>query len=366
MKISALLILTFIFSAFSWSFSQCNGEFSLCQKRYDEVAYLTTHNAFNSSQGGFTFPNHNFDIEQQLNDGVRALMIDVYNLFGNAVVYHGTSILGTSPLQDELEKIKNFLDLNPNEVVTVILECYVDANTIESELTSVGLINDLYTHTIGTSWPTLEELINMNKRCLIFSDENDAGTIQGWYHYMWDHMVETHFSVNSINDFTCDYNRGDPQNDLFILNHFITNAVGVGVESEAEIANSNPFFLNRALQCQTSSGKLPNFVTVDFYELGDSKLVVDQLNGVAPLTLGETIQQNSLKITPTITERYSELICDESDFELRFLTYSGRDVTEHIRITQLEQEKFRLDLVDISPGMYIVQSGSSSARLIKQ
>ena len=79
-------------------FSQCNGSIDSCDKRYDEVAYLTTHNAFNSRQDSFIFPNHNTNIEAQLNSGVRALMIDVYEDNGISVVYHGYSFLGSKPL----------------------------------------------------------------------------------------------------------------------------------------------------------------------------------------------------------------------------------------------------------------------------
>ena len=75
-------------------FSQCNGSIDSCNKRYDEVAYLTTHNAFNSRQDSFLFPNHNTNIEAQLNSGVRALMIDVYDDNGISVVYHGNSFYG--------------------------------------------------------------------------------------------------------------------------------------------------------------------------------------------------------------------------------------------------------------------------------
>jgi hypothetical protein len=48
------------------------------------------------------------------------------------------------------------------------------------------------------------------------------------------------------------------------------------------MVNHDPFFVERALQCQAESGFLPNFVTVDFHDIGDVLNVVDVLNGVAP------------------------------------------------------------------------------------
>ena len=261
------------------SYAQCNGSLNLCSKQYNEVAYLTTHNAFNSDQDGLSFPNQTYNIASQLNDGVRGLMIDVYDYLGDPTAYHSTFLLGTIPLSDIFNDIKTFLDNNPNEVATIILECYVTANDIEDEINQSGLSNYLYTHNSG--WPTLQNMINNNSRLVIFTDVDDASSSQSWYHYVWDYAIETHYSVGNINDFTCDFNRGDPLNDLFIFNHFVTDAtLGYGLYNESNDVNANPFFINRALDCQTQTNKLPNFVTVDYYELGDGLAVVDQLNGL--------------------------------------------------------------------------------------
>ena len=261
------------------SYAQCNGSVNLCSKQYNEVAYLTTHNAFNSDEDGLLFPNQSYNIASQLNDGVRGLMIDVYNHFGTPTAYHSLFMLGTIPLSDIFNEIKTFLDNNPNEVVTIILECYVTANDIDDEINQSGLSNYLYTH--NTEWPSLQNMIDNDNRLAIFSDVDDASSSQSWYHYVWDYAVETHYSAGTINDFTCDFNRGDPLNDLFIFNHFVTDAnLGYGLYTESNDVNTNPFFINRTLNCQNQTNKLPNFVTVDYYELGNGLDVVDQLNGV--------------------------------------------------------------------------------------
>ena len=259
--------------------SQCNGSFQLCDKKYNEVAFLTTHNAFNSSEDNFQFPNQTYNILNQLNAGVRGLMIDVYDNNGTPMVYHSFSILGSIPLQDIFNDIKSFLDLNTNEIVTLILECYIDANSIENVLQQSLLNNYLYSKDSQSNWATLDEMITSNKRLIIFSDQNDASSSQSWYHYVWDYAVETHFSVSDINDFSCEYNRGDSINDLFIFNHFLTDDLfGYGLYNESLIVNSNPFFIDRVTSCWQSKNKFPNFLTVDFVELGDAQTVVNQIN----------------------------------------------------------------------------------------
>jgi len=278
MKKSIYILFTLQF-IIQTSYAQCNGSLDLCLKQYNEVAYLTTHNAFNSDEDGLLFPNQTYNIASQLNDGVRGLMIDVYDFLGTPMAYHSVIALGYIPLSDIFNDIKTFLDNNPNEIATIILECYVTANDIEDEINQSGLSSYLYTH--NTVWPTLQNMIDNDNRLVIFSDVDDASSSQNWYHYVWDYAVETHYSVNTINDFTCDFNRGDPLNDLFILNHFVTDStLGYGLYNESNDVNANPFFITRALDCQTQTNKFPNFVTVDYYELGDGLAVVDELNGV--------------------------------------------------------------------------------------
>ena len=136
--ISFTSLILFFFCTIN-GFSQCNGSIDLCDKRFDEVAYLTTHNAFNSRQDSFIFPNHNTNIEAQLNSGVRALMIDVYEDNDISVVYHGYSFLGSKPLSAYLNTIKYFLDTNPNEIITIILECYTNANAIENDMSNARI-----------------------------------------------------------------------------------------------------------------------------------------------------------------------------------------------------------------------------------
>ena len=46
------------------------------------------------------------------------------------------------------------------------------------------------------------------------------------------------------------------------------------------MVNHDPFFIEHVRRCEAEAGQLPNFVTVDFYEIGDVFRVVDSLNGV--------------------------------------------------------------------------------------
>ena len=262
---SFLYFITFNF------YAQCNGSNDLCNKRYNEVAYLTTHNAFNSKQDRYLFPNQKSNISEQLNNGVRALMIDVYDDNGSTVVYHAYKFLGSQPLSVYLNDVKYFLDNNPNEILTIILETYTSSNAIENEINKVGLLKYLHTQDVNSTWPKLQTMIDSNKRLVILSDKNDANEKQSWYHYVWNFAVE-----NKYGEINCEFNRGNPENSLFIFNHFITSLTGN--KENANKVNSFKYLMNHITNCKDLKNKFPNFITVDFYEIGESIDVVSKLN----------------------------------------------------------------------------------------
>lgn len=354
-------LIAFTILAVSNSLAQCNGFPELCNKRFDEVAYLTTHNAYNAGNEGFTFPNHNFGLTDQMNYGVRGLMLDVYDDGGVATVYHSTNILGSQPLSSNLAEIKNFLDANPNDIVTIIFECYIDANMMEQSFTDAGLISYLHTQTLGDPWPTLQQMIDVGGRLVVLTDTDDAGPGQEWYHYVWDFAVETHFSNGSPSDFSCEFNRGDSINDLFILNHFITTIVGTGSEPDAQVVNAYDFFYPRAVQCMNEKQKFPNFPTIDFHEHGEPKRVVDSLNQVST---GVGIE-NSTAFKPQVSMlgdgRFLITTNLKENFQITVFDAHGREVLNRISI----QSEFSIDLSDHPNGLYLINlnSGKSSSTL---
>ena len=346
-----LLLLSVSMLCASAARTQCNGLTESCLRPYDEVAYLTTHNAFNVGSEGYAFPNQNNAIDQQLTDGVRGFMLDVYDFFGTPTLYHGSIVLGSEPLSNALNSFKSFLDNNPNEVVTIILECYVSANDIEDEINGAGLDGYLYTKDPFANWSTLQEMIDANTRLVIFSDVDDASASQEWYHYMWDHATETHFSVGDPNDFTNEFNRGDSLNDLFIFNHFVTDPIlGIGQEAASTIVNDSLFLMTRIVNNYQETEKFPNFVTLDFYELGDGKAIVDHLNG-GHLDVKE-LQSDWLSIFPNPAEDYILVRSPIYPTEIKVLDMKGKTVIDGIVLTS---ETDKINLSELNSGIYYLQ-----------
>ena len=263
--------------------ARCNGSRLLCDRAYDAVSYPTTHNAMSNAEEGWIGPNQDYSITHQLEDGVRALMLDTWYFDGQVVLCHGGDVFpcdltGMKPLVDGLAEIKTFLDRHPNEVVSIIFESYVSEADVLSAFMASGLLSSVHVQSAADPWPSLRDLILADTRLVVFTDDSAASL--PWHLYVWDFAWETHFSFATPQDFTCTRNRGSAANSLFILNHFLTKVVGSPLL--ADMVNHNPLFIDRAEQCQSESGRLPNFVTVDFYDIGDLFAVVDSLNGVAP------------------------------------------------------------------------------------
>ena len=147
------------------------------------------------------------------------------------------------------------------------------------------------------------EMIDLDKRIVLFSD-NEVQNPPSWFHFLWEHAVETHFSNESIDDFSCDLNRGEEQNPLFIFQSLYHNFL-LAISNlelyyeQVEEVNSNPYFINRVYDCALEVDKFPNFITVDFYDIGDCMQVVNVLNELPEYNTKETEDQNIIYPNPS-------------------------------------------------------------------
>ncbi|MDG2304059.1 MAG: hypothetical protein P8R42_05275 [Candidatus Binatia bacterium] len=263
---------------------QCNGAASLCDRPFDEVSYATSHNAMSTDAEGWLAPNQQVSVPDQLDAGIRSLMLDTWYWGGDAVLCHGgeiapglgCDITGEKPLDVGLAELTTYLDTHPHEVLSIIFESYISEADTAADFAASGLLAHVHTQPVGTPWPTLRDLIAAGTRLVVFTD--DWGGTLPWHHYVWAHAWETHFSFTTPAAFSCTPNRGSTSNALFILNHFLTKPFAS--QALAEMVNHSPLFIDRAEQCQSESEDLPNFVTVDFENIGEVYDVVRSMNGL--------------------------------------------------------------------------------------
>lgn len=253
----------------------CNGSAALCDRRVDEVVFATTHNAMSSVDDGWIAPNQTHPVVTQLRAGVRGLMLDTHaNADGLPSLCHGSCGFGQKPLSEGLREIATFLRCNPREVITIIFEAYITPAETDAAFKESGLIDFVRAQPLGQAWPKLGELIDKDERLIALTD--DPAGEPAYYHHVWDYAWDTPYAAATPDELKCEVGRGDAKNALFIFNHFLTKPTAD--QKLAEQVNHNPFFINRTQSCATMTGDLPNFVTVDFYDIGDLFDVVTTLN----------------------------------------------------------------------------------------
>jgi hypothetical protein len=316
----------------------CNGSAKLCDRPLADVALPAAHNAMSAAeQPGWFFPNQERGISQQLDDGVRGLLLDAHAGFpasGGKVktdlgdltnverkkyveelgqtgvdaalrirdrlvtggdeskrgVYlcHRFCELGAIPFDTGLDQIRNFVVQNPDEVLVVVVEDYVGSKGIVAAVEKSGLDDYVYRGPITGSTPTLGELVSSGHRVVLMAEEGGGGAA-AWYRRGYDDVLrETPYAFTDAAGLTdpkklaksCQPNRGSESNPLFLLNHFVTTAPAPK-PSIAKQVNAYDRLLARARKCEQARDQVPNLVAVDFYGLGDLTRVVDKLNGVS-------------------------------------------------------------------------------------
>lgn len=254
----------------------CNGHDALCDRRVTEVTFAGTHNSMSNADAGWIAPNQRHGLTRQLEDGVRALMLDTHEWEGDLYLCHAYCDLGAQLLVEGLAELTVFLDAHPREVVQIIFQDAIAIEDTRRALTEAGLADRLYVWT-DRSDPTLQELIDAGTTLIVGleSGASDAAGLQG----AWDLWTDTPYSFSEPEDFSCERNRGADDNALFLVNHWIGNPLPSEAESAA--VNARAVLLDRARSCAEARGRPVNFLGVDFYNVGDLFDVVDTLNGVS-------------------------------------------------------------------------------------
>lgn len=304
----------------------CNGHADLCDRPFDEVAYLSTHNSMaDASDHGWFIPEQRDAIPVQLEQGVRALLIDVWpgraagevvrtstrahqealavaeaELGPHAVaaalrvadsvagqpqgpeqryLCHGLCEIGATPFVRTLEHVRSWLVAHPDEVLSIIIEDYVEPSEIATDVEAAGLLPFVRTPEIGAAWPTLAEMIRSGERLVVMLEEGEGGPEAPWLVNAWDHVQDTPYTFDEVEDFSCEPNRGDDDAPFFLLNHWLSGFTSL--VTDAQLVNTMDVLGARAEQCWEERGQIPNYVAVNFSAIGDGLAVVDELNGVA-------------------------------------------------------------------------------------
>jgi hypothetical protein len=284
--VAALLVLACTTPSPAPAPASCNGHAELCGRAYDAVAFPGNHDSYASVAYGVLDADQTYTLTRQLQDGMRVLHLEIIPDNGQPYLCHTLCGLGGLSLADGLTEVRTFVEGAPAEVVTLLTEStQITTDQIASAFDAAGLTKYAHAHTLGQPWPTLGQMIQNGERVVVFhADQSSTGGSS--FDWMLDRFAwtwETPWDNQTSTDFgRCDADRGTKGSSIYVVDNYLEN-LPVETPANAALTNDNPFLVDRLLFCKQTEATLPNFVMVNYYEVGDVLHDVDVLNGFAPM-----------------------------------------------------------------------------------
>jgi hypothetical protein len=332
--------------------------------RYDQVTFLTAHNAFANYQEGWQYAMQELSIKNQLEYGVRGLMLDVYpSRKGDEIVLcHGgcgfwhhifnQHMISFDPthktLRSTLTEINDWLDQNPSEIITIFLESYVDPALLDTYIKSHEIFKKTLTPQLKHNlcirkltqsssskkssfskydpceiWPKIQKFIDLNLRVVFFIEPHQRGYIyEDFFGFIpvWKYVYETQYGEHDIQKACVERDESKrykgSNRDLYLLNYFPSLRGKLAylklfdtsfVQLSEEKANSYEQVINLIKTCHKTGvmkNKTPNFIALDFVDKGNPLKVVNELNATHATLLTGTENEisNAGKISKDAVE----------------------------------------------------------------
>ncbi|MDP2343854.1 MAG: hypothetical protein Q8O67_23040 [Deltaproteobacteria bacterium] len=259
----------------------CNGHPELCDRALDDVVFVGAHNAMSSRDDGFLGPNQSLALPGQLRFGVRAFLIDTKDPAADdddVRLCHNSCDLGSVTLVSWLERLRTFLEEEPDTVVQLLVQDAASPADTEAAFIKADLLSELYVYA-GGAFPTLAALIDDGTRIFLTAESVDTAPLP-WFQPMFQLYSDTPFAHDDLaalqDPSSCVLNRGAADLPLFLVNHWI----GAPAEQNADVANVAAVMDERVRRCAAERERVPHVVAVDFVDHGDVVDVVDGLNGL--------------------------------------------------------------------------------------
>ncbi|KIJ21960.1 hypothetical protein PAXINDRAFT_165285 [Paxillus involutus ATCC 200175] len=318
----------------------CNGSPDLCTRSFGNVTFVGAHDSYAVGINNLA-TNQDYNITQQLNDGIRMLQMQAHNLSGVIQLCHTScSLYNGGPLSTYLGTVKTWLDANPNEVLSLLIVNSDDfpPTSYDSVFKGAGLDTMSYAPPSAsipaTQWPTLGSLIDSGTRLITFMDASADFSSVPYIIDEFTNIWESPYDVTTTFDCSVNRTKGDSSTQMYLINHFLDTLVlgqPVPDPSQANQTNavSGPNSLGDQFDlCVTQYGRNPNFMLVDFYEYGGGSVfeVAATANGVtySPTTpIATPIPQGSSSTTGSGTTSSNSAVSATTQWATASVLVSG-------------------------------------------
>lgn len=267
-------------------------------RSFDSFLWITAHNAANF---GNLLPNQSFSLREQLERGVRGLMLDVWERSGSLYTCHQDCAFHgrVAPLEDDLSTIVAFLSHRPDAVVTLHLEDHYPRALMEAlsrrrpDLFALSFDpTDPRWQTSSPGWPTLRQMIEAGQRLIITTQRSELGGTypgsQAYFIHDQSLVTENYWSLGTTifsHDSSCVARwQGVPlaqqssdfgMRRLFVMNHFH----GVPFAPHSGTDNRLDTVLDRLqAHCLPAAQRMPSFLALDFIDYGDMLELAESYN----------------------------------------------------------------------------------------
>jgi hypothetical protein len=300
--------------------------------KYNQVSWLAPHNSYASTyplsgklenQFNYYYAQQLFSLEQLLNIGCRVLDLDTHENteglfekegYKKGEVYHAHQNLILDRLlrgkltpprtfTSSLEMIKRFLEENPQEIVTLTFENYVEANKFDQTVLSVpGLEKFIlkpedWNPQKQNGWPTLGWMVKNNKRLVLFMETGEETKVA---RKISDQFVATGYGTLDVKKLVGTLLLGpSKEQPKFLFAAVLTTSEPVPTIPSGTFLQQAQYIINHLNEIQKNTdfqeinsslleqfiedlkkkyGRLPNFIALDHVEVGNGFKIVDRIN----------------------------------------------------------------------------------------
>lgn len=273
----------------------CNNYPEFCGRKYSNITYVAAHNSPFDIKGNAA-SNQDYGSIAQLNDGIRLLQTETH--WPNSSVYlcHSScDLLNAGSLQSWLTDITEWVANHPYDVITLLIgnQDFKNVEDYVAPFEASGITEYVYTPSqipmALEDWPTLSYMILTRQRVVVFMDYDANQTAVPWILDEFSQMWETPYNPVT-QSFPCTVQRPPGLSNtsavdrMYLLNHnlnteitLLGNSILVPTTPLLNVTNSANASLYGSLgttteQCYQDWGRAPNFLDVDYYNIGDGSV----------------------------------------------------------------------------------------------